>query len=94
MPLRLSDLPRPPAGGGFPCPLPRPMVKFWRRKGVNDMIPMSNGDATKAAVELAKALCQASGDSYRIDKDTANQIADFIETMEYRLTHKESETVK
>lgn len=58
------------------------------------MIPMNNETATRTAVDLAKILCQSAGEKCAINRSTANSIADFIETMEYRLTHKESETAK
>lgn len=46
------------------------------------MIPMNENAAITNSIEIAKILCAARGDEYPIDVDSANEIADFIETLQ------------
>ena len=50
------------------------------------MIPMNENAAITNSIEIAKILCAARGDRYPIDVDSANEIADFIETLQKRFT--------
>lgn len=50
------------------------------------MILMNDEYATQTAVELAKILCGSNRDKLFIDVDCANNLADFIETLENRFT--------
>lgn len=50
------------------------------------MILMNREAAIKNSIEIAKVLCAARGDRYPIDADSANEIADFIETLQKRFT--------
>lgn len=50
------------------------------------MIPMNENAAITNSIEIAKILCAARGDRYPIDVDSANEIADFIETLQERFT--------
>lgn len=50
------------------------------------MIPMNEEAAITNSIEIAKILCAARGDRYPIDADSANEIADFIETLQERFT--------
>lgn len=48
------------------------------------MIPMSENAAIQHSVEIAKILCETRSQNYPINADTANRIADFIETLQKR----------
>lgn len=48
------------------------------------MIKLNQEAAIKQSIELAKALCETQGQSITIDKDGANELADFIETLQNR----------
>ena len=50
------------------------------------MIQMNREAAIKNSIEIVKVLCAARGDRYPIDSDSANEIADFIETLQERFT--------
>lgn len=50
------------------------------------MIPMNENSAIKYSVEIAKILCESRGEGYRINAESANKIADFIETLQKRFT--------
>lgn len=50
------------------------------------MIQMNRDAAIKNSIEIVKVLCAARGDRYPIDADSANEIADFIETLQERFT--------
>lgn len=50
------------------------------------MIKMAQDTAIKQSIELAKTLCEAQGQSITIDKDGANELADFIEVLQNRFT--------
>lgn len=52
------------------------------------MIPMNENAAITNSIEIAKILCAARGDRYHIDVDSANEIADFIETLQKRFTER------
>lgn len=53
------------------------------------MIPMNEEAAIKCSIELAKALCESCGEKIYPDADGANMLADFIETLQARLTSRE-----
>lgn len=53
------------------------------------MLTMNDDAAIRSSIEIAKILCSAHGDRLTIDADGANEIADFIETLENRLTCKD-----
>lgn len=50
------------------------------------MVPMNDDAAIKYSIEIAKVLCAARGDRYPINADSANEIADFIATLQKRFT--------
>ena len=50
------------------------------------MFQMDKEAAIETAVEIAKVLCAARSDKFLVDADSANEIADFIETLYKRLT--------
>lgn len=52
------------------------------------MIPMNENAAITNSIEIAKILCAARGDRYPIDVDSANEIADFIKTLQKRFTER------
>lgn len=48
------------------------------------MLPMKDTTAREYSIELAKILCETRGENYPINADSANEIADFIETLQMR----------
>lgn len=56
------------------------------------MILMNKEAAVETSIEIAKILCAKCGDKYSIDASSANQIADFIETLQKRFTEGAEET--
>lgn len=50
------------------------------------MLKMAPDTAMKQSLELAKVLCSANGEAITIDKDGANELADFIEVLQNRFT--------
>lgn len=56
------------------------------------MILMNKEAAVETSIEIAKILCAKCGDKYSIDASSANQIADFIETLQKRFTEGAEKT--
>lgn len=50
------------------------------------MILMNDEAAIEKSIEIAKILCANLGDRIVVNADGANQIADFIETLQKRFT--------
>lgn len=58
------------------------------------MLPMNDESAILAAVDIAKVLCESNGSCLSFDADSANKVADFIETLEHRLIDTENQPDK
>ena len=52
------------------------------------MIQLKDDDAVKYSFELAKILCEAQGERLFANANSANSLADFIETLQNRFTCK------
>lgn len=52
------------------------------------MILMNDTAAIEKSIEIAKILCASRDERFPVDADGANQIADFIETLQKRFTEE------
>ncbi len=61
-------------------------------KGGEIVIRINDSSAVQFAIDLAKTLCSNPHNGISLDASGANFLADFIETLENRLTSKETQT--
>lgn len=52
------------------------------------MILLNENVAFETSIEIAKILCASRDERFPVDADGANQIADFIETLQKRFTEE------
>ena len=66
------------------------MVEFRRRREVKIMILMNDDAAIATAIDLAKILCSVQGSGLEVDRQGAEDLANFIEILENRFTGRDT----